>query len=228
MAVHSALNETLRILNEAREKHSDVLVAFSGGKDSLCVIDLCRRTFKRVVGFFMFMVPGLEVCEQQIEYAEKRWGVPIVQYPHFTLVQYLKYGAFMPPSHEFDDLPNIGLFDIYEAVRRDTGIPLIATGMKKADGSGRRTMLRATAGKADWADVIHPCVEWNKFDVLAYLRSHDIPVPDDYGGVSAGIGLLTPDVLWLHDNHPKDFEKLLNYFPYAEAIVKRRDWYGIS
>ena len=40
--------------------------------------------------------------------------------------------------------------------------------------------------------------------------------------------LSTPALLWLHDYHPDDFQKLLRFFPYAEAVVKRRDWYDIA
>lgn len=33
-------------------------------------------------------------------------------------------------------------------------------------------------------------------------------------------------VLWLHDDYPDDFALLCAHFPYARAVVKRREFYG--
>jgi hypothetical protein len=64
--------------------------------------------------------------------------------------------------------------------------------------------------------------------VLAYLKINGIPVPDSSGGQATGVDLSTPSILWLYDNHPEDFQKLLQYFPLAEAAIKRRDEYGVK
>lgn len=43
-----------------------VIVAFSGGKDSIVTLDLCSRYFKKIYSFFMYLVPNLEFQERML------------------------------------------------------------------------------------------------------------------------------------------------------------------
>jgi hypothetical protein len=55
---------------------------------------------------------------------------------------------------------------------------------------------------------------------------HKIPLPDSASGQKSGIGLAYREILWLHDEHPRDYQKLIKVFPLAEAVVWRRTFYG--
>src|SRR5216117_3489005 len=219
------LQETLDILTRAYEKSTGVVVAFSGGKDSLCVMDLCVRTFARVEAFYMYLVPGLDVIEQQLEAARARWGVTVRQYPHWAMHGAIRNGVFCNNHHRHDRLPEWKLHDVYALAMAETGIPFIATGAKRADSLWRRKMLKSWG---DRADVIYPCIGWNTFDILSYLRAREIPIPDGSGCTASGIDLTTPELLYLHDHHPAEFDRLCRYFPYARAVVYRREWYGVG
>jgi sulfate adenylyltransferase subunit 2 len=221
--VSSALHATLDTLKSAAAADDAVVVFYSGGKDSLCVMDLCTRAFKRVVGVFMYLVPGLACVEKQLDFARQKWGVPILQYPHWVLAKCLADGMYCNNPSVVDDL-ELSLGDIYAAVRQDTGFKLIAHGAKKSDSLWRRRSLTTH----HYENVIYPIVEWNKFDVMGYLKSHDIPLPDSSAGNATGIDLSTLSLLWLHDHHPQDFQALCKVFPYAPAAVHRRQWYGIG
>lgn len=222
-----AIESTLSTLREASERSdgSDgrILIAYSGGKDSLAVLDLCSRAFRRCVCFFMWTVPDLRCVEEGLAWARDRYGVEVLQYPHWLVPQWLQGGVFCDPRPAWDRLPEWRLRDVYNAVIGDTGIPLIATGAKKRDSAWRKYNLHKTKGQGE---IVYPLLEWSKLDVLAYLKAHKIPLPPSSGRAATGIDLSEPSVLWLHDTYPEDFEGLCRLYPYARAIVERRRIYG--
>lgn len=217
----SIVDETLSILRDARERSDSVLVSFSGGKDSLVVMDMCLRVFKRVEAFFMYLVPGLECVERPAMEAAARFGVKLHMTPHWISFRLLQSGVFCfnPPSR--DDWPDVKLRDVYTMLREDTGIPLIATGAKRADSLWRKRHLDSTKG---WTEVINPVVAWSKHEIVAHLTARGIPLPPKGdSGDGAGADLSTPAVLWMHDHHHDDYKLLEEHFPFVGAIVKRRE-----
>jgi phosphoadenosine phosphosulfate reductase len=224
----NVFTETSRLLQDKARQSPSVLVSFSGGKDSLACLDLCSRAFQHVVAFYMYLVPGLRHIEERMAWARDRYGVEVLYYPHWVFFKCLCAGIYCPNHHSFDDLPPVTLADIYQMVRQETGIRYIAHGGKDADGLWRRRMFANTKGKK-WEGMLYPIKGWTKYDVLAYLQSRGIPVPEEsQAATRAGVDLSTPSLLWLHDKHPDDFRRLCRWFPYAEAVVKRRDWYGVA
>lgn len=198
-----------------------VLVSFSGGRDSLVVLDLCRRFFKNVVCFYMFIVPELRCIEEYFGYAKQHWNVTILQYPHWVLTNYLKNGVYCDPHKEYDKIKDIGYMDIYRLAMSETGINYIATGMKKADSLWRRQKIGLIP---DY--VFHPLIDWKHHDVDFYIKINNIKTPDQYNTHSAGIDLSSKNILWLYKNYPDDYQKLISVFPYAESIVYRSKFYN--
>jgi len=218
------LGSTLAVLQDAALRSDAVLVAYSGGKDSLVVLDLCKRTFQRVEAFFMYLLPGLASVEAALGWASDTYGVRIHQYPHWLLSRVLKHGVYCNPWHGHDDVPSFTVNDVYQIAMLDTGIPLVATGAKAADSGWRRRHLTTAAR----ADVITPIKTWNKLEVLAYLRARGLPIPPSSGRPATGIDFSTPSLCWLYDTYPQDFARLAEVFPYVEAAIWRREWYGIG
>jgi phosphoadenosine phosphosulfate reductase len=219
----SVLTDTQKILEATRAKSESILVSYSGGKDSLVVMDLCLRTFKHVEGFFMALLPGIRCQEAEIERAAERLKIKIHIYPHWVMRKMIREGIYTTESFVYDDLPEWKLHDIYALVIQETGIPIFATGAKKADSAWRRRFM--TTARKDM--VINPIAAWLKYDVLAYLKAHGIPLPPSSGKASTGVDLSIPSLLWLHENYPADFERLSRIFPFAEAVVWHKKFYGI-
>jgi phosphoadenosine phosphosulfate reductase len=217
--------DTLRILNDRARVSDSCLVAFSGGKDSLVTLDLCRRSFRRVVCFFMYFVPGLKVIDDQMKYAKDRWGVEMLYYPHQDFFRALQEGTFGRGAGAGVELPELTLRQIYDWALLDTGIQQIATGAKASDGMARRRFFKNTES---WDDIFYPLKGWLKQDVLAYCRVQNIPVPQTHQGTTTGVGLSTRSLCWLHDSHPEDFATLCSWFPFAPAVIARRQFYGIG
>ncbi len=216
-------------LREAAKSHPRVLVSFSGGKDSSVCLDLALRSgFTEVVPFFMYLVPGLSFIDQRLEEAERRFGVKVIHVPHWANYAYIKEELFCTRPYHLDDLPEVKLPELYSMLHLQTGINLIINGGKKSDGLWRKRFIWSVRNKAN---IMHPIDDWNKWDVYAYLKARNIPVPQesiDMGAKGAGVDLHPDSLLWIYDNHPDDFRKIERVYPYVRAAVYRREWYGIG
>ena len=104
---------------------SSVIVAFSGGKESIVTLDLCFRYFKRVVPFFMYICPDLSFQNKTIEWSEKKYQTEIIRIPHMDVSEFFHYGSFRIPDPTF---PIVSINDIYKWIRLETDIWWIAAG----------------------------------------------------------------------------------------------------
>jgi phosphoadenosine phosphosulfate reductase len=216
-----ALKRSLRILGRAASEHDHCAVAFSGGKDSLVVLDLCVRAFKRVTPFFMYLVPGLACVARELAIAEERYGVKVAQYPHWVRSKIADAGVYLPPSST--PAPSWTLDDVYALALQESGATVLATGARLADSPWRRRQMATWGNKSE---TLYPASHWNKLQVLGYLRMRGIPVPASSGKSATGIDLTEPSLLWLHDTYPDDFERLCRSYPLARGMIKRREYFG--
>ena len=217
--------ESARLLMEAKKKSQGILVSYSGGKDSLVVLDLCAKAgFNPIVCFHMYFVPGLEIVEKQMRFARERYAVEILEYPHPNLGTFLKNGDYSDITEKTDKIELWDIADIHASVREDTSINLIATGHKSTDAIGG-ALANKKAAKSE--GEIHPITKWNKFHVLGHLEANNIPIPENDGRNSASIGLHPKCLCWLWENHREDFERIRKVFPYIEAAPARKQFHGI-
>jgi 3'-phosphoadenosine 5'-phosphosulfate sulfotransferase (PAPS reductase)/FAD synthetase len=227
----SVYHDTLNHLRSLAAKHSEVLVAYSGGKDSLAVMELCAKIFTRVRAFNWYTAPGLRVTEQWMDFARTRWGVDPIMIPHWDIVQCKKVGLWCNPTIELDLLPEYGLREAYAHALDVARCEIVVAGMKRADGLKRRQFFANIRDSNDpfWTRLVNPIADWRKADVIGFLKANNIPLPQSIkGAVTSGVSLTHSGICWLHDNHPDDYRKLLKWFPYAEACIKRREWFGVG
>ncbi len=228
----SVVQKSIESLTELASRTPEILVSYSGGKDSLAVMEMCVKVFGpgRVKAFFWYTVPDLAFCNQSLQLCRDRWGIDPVQIPHWDMLMCMKNGLWCDQTPGLDDMPDIDLKTGYAYALHVTGSEICATGMKDADGLPRRHFFAniRDGGNPFWHRLVHPIREWHKKDVLDYLKANGIPIPEaEPGAVTTGVGLVHDALCWLHDKHPDDFKKLLKWYPYAEAAIKRRDWYGV-
>ena len=211
---------------EARKIHNSVIVCYSGGKDSLCVLDLVSKAgFEKIVCMTMHFLPGLKVIEKQLEYARNRYKVDIYQYQDPSLISWMSWADYNDENSWIKEHTKYYDTPIIPACREESGIQLIATGHKRTDAMGQG-MANAKAANKD-KDSVQPIINWNKFHVLSYMKANNIPVPENDGRNSSSMDLHPRNILWLHEKHPEDYETFKKVFPYVEAIVKRKKWYGL-
>lgn len=228
-----AFKQSLELLQEKARTHEKVLVSFSGGKDSWCCLDLCMKAgFKHVQPFLMYMFPGMSMDAAEIRKAEAHYpGIKVLRYPHWLLFRVLKYGVFCDGHWKKRlEMWEPKLFDLYAAICHETGISLICHGAKEADSIWRRKVYFSSY---HFEPMLYPLKRWSKFDVLAYLKINNLEhvatgSAERQKKNAGGIDLTAQSLLWMHDQHHEDFERIKVMFPYIEAVVKRRDWYGIA
>lgn len=230
----SVYQTTFKDMEALAKRHPEILVAFSGGKDSLAVLDICCRTFPKVKAFFKYLVPGLDVLDAKFRWAQERYGIETIQFPANSAIRCKAQGVYC--DADFNVMKALGdgkipLKASFEYAMQVTGCPVMATGMKEADGMKRRQLFANIRDGKDafWGKVVHPLRWWNKRDVITYLKAQNIPLPDaENGAVTSGVGLDHGSLCWLHDRYPEDFQKLLRWYPFAGAAIKRREWFGVN
>ena len=221
------LRATLELLRRAARYSPSVLVGLSGGKDSLATLELCLAAFSHVEAFLMEMVPGLECERGPVAAAARRAHVELHCVPHWHLSHYLKTGVFAPRCRGLGRFRNVRQRDVEALLRKRTGIQWVAYGHRMDDGASRRFYLRKR-GVIDWQHLrLAPLYDWRTREVLQFLRAHKIsPPPARYGTAGrrvTGFDLTERCLSWLRDNHPKDYQRVLEFFPDAHAVVIRKE-----
>lgn len=213
------MKHTLSVLDFLKSQTDNVILFYSGGKDSLVLLDILSKYFKVNLAF-MYFVPELYHIEKYISFAEKKYDVRCIKYPHWMLSQYFNDNYFR--FHQKEPIPNIKLYDVINKAKSDFGCQYVVMGMKKADSLNRRLMLNTYFMEAINLDsrTYYPLSNWKKADCIAYIRQKRLPFPISYSvSNSSGMDLNKEVLLWLRKNEPNDYEKVLKQFPFAESII---------
>ena len=181
------------------------------------------RYFKRVAAFYLALVPGLESIRVGLDQARQRYpGLVIREYFHPQTADAIREGIYCDPAERRSDVPVLGLGGVYAVALADAECQYVLTGMKRVDSAWRRNFLT-------WFNpdhIVHPIFGWRHADVYAYLKTQRIGTPPASDPKGAGIDLSTETLEWLYDTYPQDFRRICDFFPYAESVIWRRQWFN--
>lgn len=221
-------------LKSLRERGiDDILVGYSGGKDSLVCLDLCHRLGFNVKAFF-YRYCYLECEERWMNFARNRYGIEIVYLPHPGLSALLRTSTLrhVDPARE-QAVAKISPNDLERIARKRTGYDWICYGHRRSDSLQRAGMINQCDGiwenKKDGTPIhrIYPISEFKPKDVADYLRSRKIPIPEMYGALARGTSGVSPEnpdcVLWLKKNYPADYQRLKVLFPLIDNLIAREE-----
>jgi 3'-phosphoadenosine 5'-phosphosulfate sulfotransferase (PAPS reductase)/FAD synthetase len=186
---------------------------FSTGKDSIVMADLLVKGYPGKKEFvFLYFVQGLEIKQRIIEHYEKRWNIKIHQQPHFGTLS-LKTGK------------KYKMADIERGLRTKFNISYIAQGIRRDESLARRGMLaHLQYGIDEKYKKLYPIADYSAKDVMAYIKLNKLPLPIEYsGGWKRDFSV--PDVdglVYLKNNFPNDYKKVIAEFPQLEARVWAR------
>ena len=202
----------------------EVIVAFSGGKESIVVMDLAFRYFKKVHPFFMYICPGLSFQERTIEWYEKKYQTSIIRIPHMDVSEFYHYGSFRIPDPSF---PIVSINDIYKYVRLQTETWWIAAGERIDDSIVRRAMIKKSSSIDEQRGRLYPVSAWKKREIMEYIKFHNLYLGQDSRKIGFSFrSLHGMELMLLKQNFPDDYQKILRLYPFAAAGVKREEEYG--
>ena len=202
----------------------EVIVAFSGGKESVVVLDLCFRYFKKVHPFFMYICPDLSFQERTIEWYEKKYQTEIIRLPHMDVSEFFHWGSFRPADLTF---PVVSINDIYQYVRLQTDTWWIAAGERIDDSIVRRAMMKKSGSIDVQRGRFYPVSAWKKREIIDYIKFHNLYLGQDSKKLGFSFkSLWGKELAMLKHYFPQDYEKVLHLYPFAAAGVKRYEDYG--
>ncbi|MFK0249268.1 hypothetical protein ACIQUM_31605 [Amycolatopsis azurea] len=229
--VIDGVTPSAEIRAELARKGVPVLLAFSRGKDSLAAWLSLREAGVEVRPFHLYLVPGLEFVDESLAFFEKFFGVTIPQLPHPSLYRWLNNLTFVPPERrliiEAAQLPEPDYVDVSrllctEYYGLDPASTLTADGIRAADSPNRRTAIKGHGPLRLHVMKVSPVWDWRIRHVRAALAENKCPLPIDYEWFNRTFdGLDLRFLKPIKDNRPRDYDRILEWFPLADLELFR-------
>jgi 3'-phosphoadenosine 5'-phosphosulfate sulfotransferase (PAPS reductase)/FAD synthetase len=220
-----------------KAENRPVLVAFSGGKDSIAAELALQDAGIETHLAYLYYIPGktpgktLDFVEQGLEDLSQKLGKQIHRYPHPSLYRWLNNFVFQTPERceiiEAAGLPKITFEQIWGAIKDDLGLApdtWVADGVRAADSIVRRASFIRHGVMKPNSHKVSPIADWLKGEVMARIGQADIQLPIDYEWFKRSFdGLDYRFLKPIHDNAPEDFAQILEWFPLADLGLFRHE-----
>ena len=199
-----------------------LLVGFSGGRDSLAVLHLAARHFD-VHPYFYYLIPDSDFGRAIDAQARAVCGNPLRQFPHPLLTRLIN-GAVYKPHSSSTGIGELDQIDMWHAVQQATGIPWRALGMRASESMHRRMRMIRWGPVRPMQQTVYPIATWSRDHVSAYLGAHHLAVLEIRVRAAMTGWTLHPAVLAaIKDAYPRDYRRIVDLFPYAIARSQTRD-----
>lgn len=212
-----------------------VLLAFSGGKDSLAAWLALRDSGVRVVPYSMYYVPGLRFVEDAMSGWEEFFGQRIHRYPHASLYRWLNNLVFQAPEFcatiEAARLPSPSYEQIVSLIREDLQLPpdtWVADGVRAADSIVRRTGFVTNGVRKPRHLKVSVVWDWRKAHVTQRIAEEGVTLPVDYDWFGRSFdGMDYRFLKPLSEHAPDDYQRILDWFPLADLELFRREQFPL-
>jgi hypothetical protein len=208
------------------------ILAFSSGKDSLAAYLALRPHFERIIPVYKYSVPNLEFIEEGLRYYEHKMGTPIERIPHDSLYRMLNNYVFQPPGRweilMDHRLPRLDRQKCHEPIIQQLGLhkgTWTALGTRRDDSPARR-MNFITHGPINFkARTYSPVWDMTKGQLVTLIRKSGWKLPMEYRIFGRSFdGLDFRFLFGIRRYFPRDYRKILDWFPLAELEIKRYEY----
>lgn len=215
------------------EEGQPVMLAFSGGKDSVAAwLALRDAGVTDIYPVFMYLIPGLSFVDKTMAKFEDFFGVHITQLPHPWLFDAINSNQYQTPNRqatiEAAAMPHLTKNDVNEFALEHLGLPRTVwrcDGVRAADSIARRTAFQKHGAMKNASRHVSPVWDWYKAEVKDYINAAGAPWADEeyawYGRTFDGIDyrFLEP----LARNSPEDYQRVVDWFPLVGIELLRHD-----
>ena len=221
-------------IREVAEKNNGTcFVSFSAGKDSVATWLSIRPFFKKIIPFYLYLIPDLEFVEKSLRYYEEFFQEKIIRLPHPSLYRMLNNLVFQPPENckiiEKARLPVFNYLDVEWSLRKDLNQPeaFTALGTRQSDSLQRRMFFKQFPGIQPKAQRFYPIFDWNIQQIEDIISRNKIKLPVDYSLFGRSFdGLGFNYLSKIKQFFPADYEKIVSFFPLIDLELYRRKIYA--
>lgn len=220
------------VIGKIRAQTDTILLAFSCGKDSIAAWLACRPHFRRIVPYYMYLIPDLEFVERSLHYYEEWFGCRIIRVPHPSLYRMLNNFVFQSPEHcaviERVNLANFEYLDMQDAIREHLGLGLecfVASGVRAVDSPYRMIALKRYGAISERKRQFFPVWDWRKQQVVDAIRESGVKLPVDYRLFGRSFdGIDYRFVAPIRRHFPNDYRRIQQWFPLVDLEILRRQY----
>ena len=216
----------MSIIRRIRQQTDTAVLYYSaGGKDGIALLDMLAPVFKRVICYYMWLVPGLDHVKPYLQWAVRKYpNVEVRQIQHYQRDYYDRFGFFQDGEGDPSIKPRkVG--ELEEEVRQETGIKWAFSGMKGVDGYMKRmrllTFKKRNGTYMTDKGMVYPLAIWTNKELLRYIEMRNLIKPFVYNpkDVSQGFGIDLRSLLVLRQRFPRDYERTIREFPFCEKLI---------
>lgn len=190
---------------------------FSTGKDSCVMMDLMMKHYKGEMKFcYLYFVPNLSYKEDVLTWYEKRYGITIDRKPSPNTLS-LMTGKKITQSA------------VYQTLRKEYDIAYLAQGVRRDESLARRGMLAHIENGIDERNkYLYPVADFSTKQVWAYIKINKLKVGAEYqGGYKHDLSVMDAEgLLYIKNQFPQDYQKIIAAIPRMEDKIKRLEFYG--
>lgn len=215
-----------------RARTTTLLLAFSGGKDSLATWLFLRASGFQVTPYYMYLVPGLRSDREMMDHYQQSMGEQILTVPHPVLYYTNLCEHVYQPPQNVAKIRSLGLHpmtigDYPAIIARYRGLVHYynAMGFRAADSLYRRGFISFAGALSDGPGRhYYPIWDWSMDQTLDYIAALGVKLWKIYRRVRRNIlSLEYRDLVVNYTDYPDDIERIKTFFPLLGAEFYRNE-----